>query len=290
MRIKHYTYNAFTIEEGSSKIAIDPGQNLKTFQKFSLIPESEWKEVTHVLVTHGDPDHFPFAGPLAKKSGASVVCGDRLVEDFTAQGIEATYSLSVGGRVELENLSVSGIKVNHGPLPVKMLGGLLSVTGQVREADTGGQEVFIAGIRIQGIKKPMEVFSHGTVKLLFGLLRLEKDNMDFARGAIGLHIQLGGKSILNLGDSLIRGEWKGLAPDVLMIPIGGGKIPNTMNVQEALKAVKIINPKLVIPCHYNVPYGLIKNCNPTDDIFFRDEVLKMGKDCKILDYGDEIQL
>ena len=75
-----------------------------------------------------------------------------------------------------------------------------------------------------------------------------------------------------------------------MIPIGGDKIPNTMNVQDALRAVKIINPKLVIPCHYNVPYGLIKNCNPADDIFFRDEVLKMGKDCKILAYGDEIVL
>jgi L-ascorbate metabolism protein UlaG (beta-lactamase superfamily) len=290
MKITHYTYNAFTIEDGSTKIAIDPGQNLKTFHKYSLIPESEWKEITHVMVTHGDPDHFPFAVPVAKESGASVVCGERLVEDFTAQGIDATHSLSVGEKVSLNGLSVTGIKAVHGPLPVKMLGGMLSVTGQVREADTGGQEVYIAGIRIQRIKKPMEVFSHGTVKLLFGLIRLEKDNMDFARGQIGLHIQLGGKSILNLGDSLIRGEWKGLAPDILMIPIGGDKIPNTMNVQDALRAVKIINPKLVIPCHYNVPYEFIKNCNPADDIFFRDEVLKMGKDCKILNYGDEIVL
>jgi L-ascorbate metabolism protein UlaG (beta-lactamase superfamily) len=290
MKITHYTYNAFTIEEGSSKIAIDPGQNLKTFHKHSLIPESEWKEVTHVLVTHGDPDHFPFAGPIAKESGASVVCGNRLVEDFTKLGIDATHPLSVGGKVSLNGLHVSGIKVKHGPLPVKMLGGLISITAQVREADAGGQEVFIAGLRVQAIKKPMEVFSHGTVKLLFGLIRLEKDNVDFARGEIGLHFQFGGKSILNLGDSLIRSEWKGLAPDVLMIPIGGDKVPNTMNVQDALKAVKLINPKLVIPCHYNVPYGLIKNCNPADDIFFRDEVIKMGKDCKILTYGDEIVL
>jgi L-ascorbate metabolism protein UlaG (beta-lactamase superfamily) len=290
MKITHYTYNAFTIEDGSSKIAIDPGQNLQTFKKHSLIPESEWKEVTHVLVTHGDPDHFIYAVPMAKESGAIVVCGDQLVEDFTAQGLNATHPLSVGGRVVLEKLSVSGIKVKHGPLPVKMLGGLLSITGEVREADTGGQKVFMAGLCVQSNKKPMEVFSHGTVKLLFGLIRLEKDNIDFARGEIGLHFQLGGKSILNLGDSLIRGEWKGLAPDILMIPIGGDKVPNTMNVQDALRAVKIINPKLVIPCHYNVPYEFIKNCNPADDIFFRDEVIKMGKDCKILTYGDEIVL
>ena len=290
MKITHYTYNAFTIEEGSTKIAIDPGQNLGMFNKHTLIPESEWKEVTHVMVTHGDPDHFAFAVPMARKSGAHVICGSRLLEDFTAQGIEAIHPLSIGGRIELKELSVSGIRVCHGPLPVKMLGGLLSVTGQVREADTGGQEVYIAGIRVQRIKKPMEVFSHGTVKLLFGLIRLEKDNLDFARGSIGFHIHLGGKSILNLGDSLFQDEWSGLAPDVLMIPIGGGKTPNTMNVPNALKAVQIIAPKLVIPCHYNVPYGFIKNVSPADDLFFRDEVLKMGMDCKILANGDLLEL
>ncbi len=290
MRIKHYTYNAFTIEEGNTKVAIDPGQNLKTFHKNSLIPESEWNEITHILITHGDPDHYAFAGPLARESNASVVCGTQLLGDFTRLGLDTAHGLTVGGRVELKDIKVSGVKVNHGPLPIKMLGGLISVTAMVHEGDKGGQEVYLAGFRIQRIKKHMKVFSHGTVKLLFGLIRLEKDNLDFARGAIGLHIQFGGKSILNLGDSLIRGEWRGLAPDVLMIPIGGGKMPNTMSVQEALKAVKIIAPKLVIPCHYNVPYGFIKNVNPADDIFFRDEVLKMGVDCKILAYSEEIVL
>ena len=67
----------------------------------------------------------------AKKSGAHVVCGDRLFEDFTRQGMEAIHPLSVGGKVELKELNVSGIRVQHGPLPVKMLGGLLSVTGKI---------------------------------------------------------------------------------------------------------------------------------------------------------------
>ena len=69
MKITHYTYNAFIVEDGRSKIAIDPGQNLWVFNKHSLIPESEWKEITHILVTHGDPDHFAFAGAMAKESG-----------------------------------------------------------------------------------------------------------------------------------------------------------------------------------------------------------------------------
>ena len=56
MVIKHYLYNAFIIEEGGKKIAIDPGQNLWLLKFGSLIPKSEWESITHIFITHGDPD------------------------------------------------------------------------------------------------------------------------------------------------------------------------------------------------------------------------------------------
>lgn len=289
MKIKHYLYNAFTVSEGKSKIAIDPGQNLWMFNKHSLIPESEWKEITHIFITHGDPDHFLYAVPMAKVSGASVVCGDRLKEDFNSQGIKNIFPLAVDETISLNEITITGLKVQHGPLPVKALGGLLSVTGQVKEASMGGQEIYLAGIRTQRIEKAMDVYSHGTVKLLFGLVRLEKDNLDFARGSIGFHIQINGKSIVNLGDSLIRDEWSDLKPDVLMIPIGGGRVPNTMDVKDAIEAVRNISPKLVIPCHYNVPYEFIRNVNPTDDHYFKTELEKLGIECRIMSNGEEIE-
>jgi len=37
-----------------------------------------------------------------------------------------------------------------------------------------------------------------------------------------------------------------------MIPIGG-TIHNTKDVEEALQVVKLMQPKVVIPCHYNCP-------------------------------------
>ncbi len=49
MKIKHYLYNTFLIEEGNTKIAIDPGQNLWMFKLQSLIPKSEWNDITHIL-------------------------------------------------------------------------------------------------------------------------------------------------------------------------------------------------------------------------------------------------
>ena len=57
MRITHYLYNAFLVEEGGTKIAIDPGQYFRLFDFRSLIPEEEWPTVTHIVITHGDPDH-----------------------------------------------------------------------------------------------------------------------------------------------------------------------------------------------------------------------------------------
>jgi len=36
------------------------------------------------------------------------------------------------------------------------------------------------------------------------------------------------KSVVNLGDTVFQEEWEGLKPDVLMIPIGGRVVRNTM--------------------------------------------------------------
>jgi len=52
-----------------------------------------------------------------------------------------------------------------------------------------------------------------------------------------------------------------------MIPIGGDILPNTMGVDDAVEAVKLIQPRLVIPVHFNSPFLWRKNVNPADDIF-----------------------
>jgi glyoxylase-like metal-dependent hydrolase (beta-lactamase superfamily II) len=69
MKIKYYLYNAFIIEDEKIKIAIDPGQNLWLFKLGSLIPKSEWNSVTHLVITHGDPDHHWQSDRVAEASG-----------------------------------------------------------------------------------------------------------------------------------------------------------------------------------------------------------------------------
>ena len=93
MKIKHYLYNAFIVEDTNIKIAIDPGKNLGLFDQKSLIPREEWAGVTHIFATHGDPDHYDHAVAMARETGATVFCGDELVEDFN--GDTTVYPIEV---------------------------------------------------------------------------------------------------------------------------------------------------------------------------------------------------
>ena len=67
MKITYYLYNTFIIESGSKKIAIDPGGLMFYFFRFTtMIPKSEWESITHIFVTHGDPDHYWHMDRVAK--------------------------------------------------------------------------------------------------------------------------------------------------------------------------------------------------------------------------------
>ncbi len=261
MKLRYFLYNAFIIEAAGTKIAIDPGLNLWIGKLNSLIPQSEWKSTTHILATHGDPDHYWYVARVAQSSNAPVVCGkdivrkegeDKLLLNPRSRGVqystrlERIYGLGVDEKIEVEGVPIQGLKSVHGPLAVSFLFGIVH-----REIAPG---------------------------------RGERVGM----GAIGFQFTVGNTTLANLGDSLIQKEWEGLSPDILMIPIGGHIAKNTMDEDEALDAVRLISPKIVIPCHYNGNFFWKRNVNPADDRYFKRQVEKMGMECRIMDYGDEI--
>jgi len=290
MKIKHFRYNAFIVEDEGIKIAIDPGQDLWLFKLNSLIPQSEWENVTHILTTHGDPDHFAYAVALARSSGADVVCGEALMEDFLTAQVNKVHKIETGSVVNVGRLKIEGLIAKHGPLPIKLLGGFIQIASEVAKGDRGGKTIFLGSVKVLESLQTMQVYSRGTIKLFFGLLKLVKENIDFARGSTGFKITLEDKTLVNLGDSVLQNEWEGLKPDVLMIPIGGRVINNTMDEKEALQAVKLIKPKMVIPCHYNCDFLWRKNFNPADDEMFKREVQNLGIECHIMRQGDVIDL
>ena len=262
MKIKFYGYNAFVIESGNKKIAIDPGALFFYWFRFTtLIPKSEWNNITHILITHGDPDHYWHADRVAKASNAPVICNKTMVRDENGKalmlgprdkGLAFTtefnnlHTLSVDECIEINGMSITGIKTTHGELVLKL--GPFSKTVKPGPKERVGW------------------------------------------GAIGFDIELDGSRIVNLGDTLLHEKkWQTIIePAVLMIPIGGKAIHNTMNVEEAIQAVKNIRPKLVIPCHYNCLAFFTKTYNPADNEQFKYEVEKTGAKCIILHQGDSL--
>ena len=264
MKITHYLYNTFIIELGDKKIAIDPGALFFYFFRFTtLIPKSEWKDITHIFVTHGDPDHYWHTDRVAEVSNAPIICNKIMVKKveektlmlgprdkgiaFTTE-VKKLHTLSVGETLQFDRMSITGIKATHGPLTFKF--------------------------------GPFYKTLHPGPKERIGW------------GAMGFEIKLNGKTIVNLGDTLLHEkEWRKIKnPDVLMIPIGGGVVHNTMDEEEALQAIKIMRPKLVIPCHYNCPAFFSKKYCPADAKMFKKEIDKMGIECVILRKDDSIEI
>ena len=83
MRITHYLYNTFILETGDKKIAIDPGGLMFYYFRFNtLIPKTEWKNISHIFITHGDPDHFWHADRVAEASGAPIICNKSMFREI----------------------------------------------------------------------------------------------------------------------------------------------------------------------------------------------------------------
>lgn len=264
MKITHFLYNAFLIESSNKKIAIDPGALFFYWFRFSsLIPKTEWESITHIFVTHGDPDHFWHADRVAKASNAPIICNTTMVREVNGKDLmlgprdkglafttafKKIYTLAVDETIEIDGMSITGIKTTHGELILKV--------GPFSKTVKPGPEERVGW------------------------------------GAIGLDIIMDGKRFVNLGDTLLHEkEWQTISePDILMIPIGGKAIHNTMDVDEAVQAVSIMRPKLVIPCHYNCPAFFTKTYNPADENVFKNEVEKMGSKCVILKMGGTIDL
>jgi len=195
MKVKFYGYNAFLIESGDKKIAIDPGALFFYWFRFTtLIPKTEWKSITHIFVTHGDPDHYWHADRIAKASNAPVICNKTMLRDVNGKalmlgprdkGLAFTtefnnlHTLSVDETIEIDGMSITGIKTTHGELILKI--GPFSKTVKPGPDERVGW------------------------------------------GAIGFDIALNDKRIMNLGDTLLhKKEWKKInEPDILMITICG---------------------------------------------------------------------
>lgn len=102
----------------------------------------------------------------------------------------------------------------------------------------------------------------------------------------GVVIKMGDKTVYHTGDTGLFLDMKLIGEidkiDAMMLPIGDNF---TMGIDDAVRAVEFVNPKLSIPIHYNT-FPVIQ-ANPEE---FKAKLTKNEKDCRVMKFGETITL
>ncbi len=98
-------------------------------------------------------------------------------------------------------------------------------------------------------------------------------------GWVGYVVEMEGVRVYHAGDTDFIDEMRNIRTDIALLPIGG---TYTMDVNEALKAVEVIKPKIAIPMHYGEVVGSV------DDA--KNFCERCPVDCKILEPYEPIDV
>jgi L-ascorbate metabolism protein UlaG (beta-lactamase superfamily) len=129
-------------------------------------------------------------------------------------------------------------------------------------------------------------FDFGRVKLTIAHHGSKTPDGEYAGEPAGVIISSGGKNIYHTGDTGLFYDMKLIGEmtpvDYMLLPIGDNF---TMGITDAVKAAELVNPKLAIPIHYDT-FPPIK----TDPKEFKKKVESKGIKCRIMEFGEEIDL
>lgn len=102
----------------------------------------------------------------------------------------------------------------------------------------------------------------------------------------GVVLSINGKNIYHAGDTGLFLDMKLIGEinplDAALLPIGDNF---TMGIDDAVKAVEFLNPKLAVPMHFNT-FGVIE----ADPQEFKRKVESIGKKCTVIPFGESIEI
>ncbi len=129
-------------------------------------------------------------------------------------------------------------------------------------------------------------FEFGRVKWTIAHHGSQTPEGTYAGEPAGVLLTIDGKTIYNTGDTGLFLDMKLIGEmnsvDYMILPIGDNF---TMGIDDAVKAVEFVNPKVAIPMHYDTWPPI-----EADPKVFEAKLNAVGKTCKIMDYGSEIEL
>jgi L-ascorbate metabolism protein UlaG (beta-lactamase superfamily) len=129
-------------------------------------------------------------------------------------------------------------------------------------------------------------FDFGRVKFTIAHHGSQTPEGNYAGEPAGVVLSIDGMNIYHTGDTGLFLDMKLIGElnpiDYMLLPIGDNF---TMGIEDGVRAVEFVNPKKAIPMHYNT-FGVIE-ADPND---FKRKVENIGKDCIVMNFGQEITL
>ncbi len=129
-------------------------------------------------------------------------------------------------------------------------------------------------------------FDFGRVKFTIAHHGSQTPDGKYAGEPAGIILNIDDKCIYHTGDTALFYDMKLIGEmnnvNYMLLPIGDNF---TMGIADAVKAAELVNPQTVIPMHYNT-FPVIK----ADPDEFKRKAEAKGLKCKVMEYGEEIEL
>ena len=129
-------------------------------------------------------------------------------------------------------------------------------------------------------------FDFGRLKFTIAHHGSKTPDGEYGGEPAGVIISVGGKNIYHTGDTGLFYDMKLIGEmtsiDYMLLPIGDNF---TMGITDAVKAVELANPKLAIPMHYNTFPVILADPNE-----FKNKLESKDKKCRVLNFGEEIEI
>ena len=146
----------------------------------------------------------------------------------------------------------------------------------------GEKGIDVHAMHIGGAKQ----FPFGRVKLTIAHHSSSTPDGRYAGDPAGIVLTVGGKTIYHAGDTglfldmQLIGELDAI--DYMLVPIGDNF---TMGIDDAVRAVEFVKPKVAIPMHYDT-FPPIK----ADPEEFASKVRDKGFEARVMSYGEKIAM
>jgi L-ascorbate metabolism protein UlaG (beta-lactamase superfamily) len=129
-------------------------------------------------------------------------------------------------------------------------------------------------------------FPFGRVKFTIAHHSSSTSDGKYMGDPAGIVLNVNGKNIYHAGDTGLFLDMKLIGEvnsiDIAIVPIGDNF---TMGIDDAVKAVEFLNPKLAVPMHFNT-FDVIQ----VDPNEFKRKVESIGRNCTVIPFGESIEI